>query len=146
MQRVSDLTGGEMADLVMDCSSGGAPAVLGALQLARKRGRVILGGRAGDKIAEFDPDGEETRMKVYDFEAGAAEKVGERQAKVIHYRFGKGGNDDPKVTVWIDAKTGLPLKRSLLIHPESEKIRITEAYREFELDPKIDAKTFDLPK
>ena len=56
LERVADITGGEMADLVMDCSSGGAPAVLAALQLARKRGRVILGGRAGDKIPEFDPD------------------------------------------------------------------------------------------
>ena len=37
---VADLTGGDMADLVMDCSSGGAKAVTAAIQLARKRGRV----------------------------------------------------------------------------------------------------------
>jgi outer membrane lipoprotein-sorting protein len=96
--------------------------------------------------AETDPDGEETRMKVYDFKAGAAEKVGERQAKVVHYRCGKGGNDDPKVTVWIDAETGLPLKRVYLIHPESEKIRITESYSEFKVNPKVDAKVFELTK
>ncbi len=96
--------------------------------------------------AETDPDGEEARMKVYDFKAGAGEKVGERQAKVVHYRGGKGGNDDPKVTVWIDAETGLPLKRVFLAHPESQKIRITESYSEFRLNPKIDAKAFELPK
>lgn len=56
LQRVSDLTGGEMADLVMDCSSGGPAAVIAALQLARKRGRVILGGRAGGRIPDFEPD------------------------------------------------------------------------------------------
>ncbi len=56
LQRVSDLTGGEMADLVMDCSSGGPSAVISALQLARKRGRVILGGRAGGRIPDFEPD------------------------------------------------------------------------------------------
>lgn len=56
LQRVSDLTGGEMADIVMDCSSGGPKAVIAALQLARKRGRVILGGRAGGTIPDFDPD------------------------------------------------------------------------------------------
>ena len=56
LQRVADLTGGEMADIVMDCSSGGPKAVIAALQLARKRGRVILGGRAGGTIPEFDPD------------------------------------------------------------------------------------------
>ena len=56
LERVADLTGGEMADLVMDCSSGGPKAVLAALQLARKRGRVILGGRAGGTMPDFDPD------------------------------------------------------------------------------------------
>ena len=56
LERVAALTGGEMADLVMDCSSGGPKAVIAALQLARKRGRVILGGRAGGNIPEFDPD------------------------------------------------------------------------------------------
>jgi outer membrane lipoprotein-sorting protein len=96
--------------------------------------------------AEADPDGEETRMKVYDFEAGVAEKVGERRAKVVHYRCGKGGNDDPKGTVWIDAETSLPLKRVYLAHPESEIIRITESYSEFKLNPKVDAKVFQLPK
>jgi outer membrane lipoprotein-sorting protein len=72
--------------------------------------------------AEIDPDGEETRMAVSDFKAGTVEKVRERQATVVHYRCGKGGNDDPKVTLWIDAETGLPLKRVYIAHPESEKI------------------------
>src|SRR5205809_762291 len=39
----------------------------------------------------IDPDKPESRMTVYDFKAGAAEKVGERKAKVVRYRFGKGG-------------------------------------------------------
>ena len=45
----------------------------------------------------------------------------------------------------IDAETGLPLKRVYLAHPESEKIRITETYSEFKLNPKVDAKVFQLP-
>jgi threonine dehydrogenase-like Zn-dependent dehydrogenase len=56
LERVADLTGGQMADLVMDCSSGGAKAVTAAIQLARKRGRVILGGRTTEKIQDFDSD------------------------------------------------------------------------------------------
>jgi len=76
----------------------------------------------------------------------ATEKVGERQAKVVRYRVGKGGNDDPKVAVSIDAETGLPLKRVLFAHPEGEKILIAEAYGAFKLNPKIDAKAFELPK
>lgn len=55
-ETVADITGGEMADLVMDCSSGGPAAAVAAIRLARKRGRVILGGRSPDKKAEFDTD------------------------------------------------------------------------------------------
>jgi outer membrane lipoprotein-sorting protein len=96
--------------------------------------------------AETAPDAEEVRMKVYDFKAGATEKVGKRQARVVHYRCGKGGNDDPEVTVWIDTETGLPLKRVYLAHPESERIRITESYSQIKLNPRIDGKAFELPR
>src|SRR5262245_50624474 len=39
---------------------------------------------------DTDPDGEGSKMHAYDFKAGAAEKVGDREAKVVRYRFGKG--------------------------------------------------------
>jgi threonine dehydrogenase-like Zn-dependent dehydrogenase len=55
-ETVADITGGAMADLVMDCSSGGPAAAVAAIRLARKRGRVILGGRSPDRKAEFDTD------------------------------------------------------------------------------------------
>ena len=93
----------------------------------------------------IDPDTPESKMTVYDFKAGAAEKVGERQAKVLRYRFGKGGNDDGEITLWLDAENGLPLKRVFAL-PKGEKIRITESYSEFKLNPKVDAKAFALPK
>jgi threonine dehydrogenase-like Zn-dependent dehydrogenase len=53
---VADLTGGHMADLVIDCASGGPASVLSAIQLARKKGRVILGGQKRRSIPEFDSD------------------------------------------------------------------------------------------
>lgn len=56
LETVADITGGLMADLVMDCSSGGPAAAISAIQLARKRGRIILGGRSPDRKAEFDTD------------------------------------------------------------------------------------------
>jgi threonine dehydrogenase-like Zn-dependent dehydrogenase len=43
---VADLTGGMMADLVIDS----------AIELARKRGRVILGGQKRQKVPAFDSD------------------------------------------------------------------------------------------
>lgn len=56
LERVADITGGLMADLVLDCSSGGPAAVLQAIRLARKMGRIILGGRTAKKIDGFDSD------------------------------------------------------------------------------------------
>jgi threonine dehydrogenase-like Zn-dependent dehydrogenase len=55
-QTVADLTGGHMADLVIDCASGGPASVVSAIQLARKKGRVILGGQKRKSIPEFDSD------------------------------------------------------------------------------------------
>jgi outer membrane lipoprotein-sorting protein len=95
---------------------------------------------------EVDPDKEDSRMTVYDFKAAAAEKVGDRQAKVIHYRFGKGGKGDAEITLWLDAQTNLPLKRVFNNPTGVFEVRITETYSEFNLNPKIEGKTFELPK
>ncbi len=56
LQTVADITGGDMADLVIDCASGGTDTVVSAIQLARKQGRIILGGPKRKKIPEFDSD------------------------------------------------------------------------------------------
>ena len=53
---VRNITGGDMADLVIDCASGGTATVTSAVQLARKSGRVILGGRKFKRIPDFDSD------------------------------------------------------------------------------------------
>jgi threonine dehydrogenase-like Zn-dependent dehydrogenase len=56
LERVADLTGGAMADLTIDCASGGTATVTTAIQLARKRGTVILGGQKRKPIPEFNSD------------------------------------------------------------------------------------------
>ncbi len=56
LETVADLTGGRMADLVIDCAAGGPASVISAIELARKRGRVILGGQKRQKIPSFDSD------------------------------------------------------------------------------------------
>jgi hypothetical protein len=94
----------------------------------------------------IDPDTPESKLTVYDFKAGAAEKVGKRQAKVLRYRFGKGGKGDAEITLWIDAESGLPLKRVFFLPMGVFEGRITETYTAFNLNPKIEGKTFELPK
>jgi threonine dehydrogenase-like Zn-dependent dehydrogenase len=56
LETVADITGGMMADLVVDCASGGPASVVSAIQLARKKGRVILGGIKRQKVPQFDSD------------------------------------------------------------------------------------------
>lgn len=56
LETVADITAGQMADLVIDCASGGPASVVSALQLARKKGRVILGGIKREKVPQFDSD------------------------------------------------------------------------------------------
>lgn len=56
LETVADLTGGRMADLVIDCASGGPQSVVSAIRLARKRGRVILAGQKRQVIPEFESD------------------------------------------------------------------------------------------
>jgi outer membrane lipoprotein-sorting protein len=90
----------------------------------------------GDGSREIDPEFG-GRNKVDNFKLEGSEKVGATQAKRLHYRFG-----GLKMTLWIDAKTLLPLKRAYVL----DNMRIVENYHEFNLDPKIDAKAFELPK
>jgi threonine dehydrogenase-like Zn-dependent dehydrogenase len=56
LESVAEITGGQMADLVIDCASGGPASVISAIQLARKKGRVILGGIKRQKVPQFDSD------------------------------------------------------------------------------------------
>lgn len=56
LETVADLTGGRMADLVIDCASGGTQSVVSAIELARKRGTVILGGQKRQPVPAFDSD------------------------------------------------------------------------------------------
>ncbi len=55
LETLADLTGGHMADLVIDCT-GNEQGIANAFQIARKTGRVILGGQIKKKMSAFDVD------------------------------------------------------------------------------------------
>ena len=75
------------------------------------------------------------------FKAGAAEKVGGRDAKVVTFDAIMLG-DTCQVTLWIDAETMLPLKRLIVYEGNQGKPgRITETCN-FKLIPKIEAGAF----
>jgi outer membrane lipoprotein-sorting protein len=78
------------------------------------------------------------------FKAGTAEKVNDRQTRVVHYDVKIRGKDEAKVTLWLDAATMLPVKRAIVT--DSGKAHITETYKEFNLNPTLDANTFELSR
>jgi RNA polymerase sigma factor (sigma-70 family) len=97
--------------------------------------------KVGEKPKEFDPD---EQMPISEFRLGKKEKLGERDAQVVEYKLTTKGAEEPFwVTVWIDAKTSVPLKRVLTA---KQGMTITETYTRLVLDEKFDEKQFELPK
>ncbi len=54
--RVMDITGGDLADIFVDVSSGGAETIRNAVEITRKRGTVVLAASKGGKIPTLDSD------------------------------------------------------------------------------------------
>ena len=91
-------------------------------------------------------DDAKDRFRVSGFKLGNKEKVGERDAQRLDYQLTVKGNQAPpsfSVTVWVDLKTGLPVKRTV---GEGNATLTTESYGEITLNEKVDTKKFDLPK
>jgi hypothetical protein len=82
------------------------------------------------------------RVDAWDFEGGGAAKVGGRDARVVRYKVGLKGEGAGRATLWIDARTLLPLQYVI----GDGTGGVTEIYQEFTLDPKVEAKSFALPK
>lgn len=83
----------------------------------------------------------ELKVVYSDFRFGKREKVGGKDAQVIEYKVAAFGSSAP-MTLWLDVRTGLPLKRSFPFMGGP----LTETYSTFVLDGKIDDKLFELPK
>ncbi|MFC3882227.1 zinc-binding dehydrogenase [Bacillus songklensis] len=56
VSRVHEITGGKMADIVLDVTSGGTAPVISSLEIAKKGGTVIFGAYKYQKIPEFNSD------------------------------------------------------------------------------------------
>jgi WD40 repeat protein len=82
------------------------------------------------------------RVDAWDFKEGAAAKVGGRDTRVVRYKVGLKGEGAGQATLWIDARTLLPLKHMI----GDRANHVIEIYHEFTLDPKIEAGAFALPK
>jgi outer membrane lipoprotein-sorting protein len=113
-----------------------------------KHGGFIM----GVFLSSSSGDGEESwpAFRVSDFELGKEDKVGTRRAQIVACKLSaaKPAKDDVTFTetLWLDVETGLPLKRVFAGSFGDQKISFTETYEKFVLDPKIDAKMFEVLK
>jgi hypothetical protein len=83
-------------------------------------------------------------FSVSAFKLGPKERIGERETRRVDYTLAVKGNEGTfPVSVWIDLKTALPVKRQ--VRADAAKVWYSETY-EVTLDGKLDPKIFELPK
>jgi outer membrane lipoprotein-sorting protein len=105
--------------------------------------RFVSRGGIGPVIFQAVRQGErENPFDVSDFKLGKKEKIGDRAAQIVEYdvQLDKGKTH---VSVWLDVKTSLPIKRELTVGDSN--IRVTETYSAFNVNGQIDPKKFELP-
>jgi outer membrane lipoprotein-sorting protein len=117
-----------------------------AAKLCETLTRVLV--RAAVDVAVEQTDRSDPKwadqLKVSGFKAAGKAAVEGRETNVVECRVAFSETRGPaRCKLWLDAATGLPLKRVL----EIDGLRvITENYRNWELDPKLPEGTFLLPK
>lgn len=126
------------------------PKAIGAyLRQALPRDGFVL-CFATDRHSQMPPD----LFIMSDFKLAGAEKIGARNTQVIQYSVKTKARDPSfnpasanvlSLKVWLDTNTKLPVKLTMT-GGESGFSAITETYREFTVDAKVDAKWFELPK
>lgn len=86
-------------------------------------------------------------LAVSDFKLGKKEAIDGKDAQAIEYKLKvKSNKEIMDVTVWVDVKSGLPVKRAATANEGGMKFTITETYAKMMIDEKIEDKEFALPK
>ena len=88
-------------------------------------------------------DNDYRTLAMSDLKMVGKEKVDGRLANVISYTLTKGQASGAQHKLWIDIETGLPIKQTM---ETKDHFGFTETYRNWELQPKLPAETFTLPK
>ncbi len=115
---------------------------------------LLFGAEASPVLERIENAGGKGIFRTSALKRGDDGKVGEHDAQVVKYRLTfipeieEFINEKPSFSVklWLDANTGLPLKRRLTGKVGDKTITIKEKYTKFVIDEKIDEKLFELPK
>jgi outer membrane lipoprotein-sorting protein len=84
-------------------------------------------------------------LKTTHFKLGKGETIGDQTTQVVEYRMAL-ADVTLEAAVWIDTKTTLPVKRRVVRSMGGERLVVTETYSVFQVNAKLDEKTFALPK
>jgi hypothetical protein len=98
-------------------------------------------------IATQDP-AEKEAFAISGLKLGKKEPVSGVESQVIEHQITLKNLEQPiSVTVWVDVKTNLPVKRVVTLKEEGrDTITVTETYTKAVVDGKLDEKEFELPK
>lgn len=98
-------------------------------------------------LASLNGDEREKRVaeKLSGFKLAGEEKLGDRDAIMLEFTIGADDKAPLAVKLWLDAKTNLPIKRTIA-GGKSDIKAVTETYSELALDGKVDGNVFEIPK
>jgi hypothetical protein len=113
-------------------------------RLISRGGVAAVGFFAEQGLPEAEPSGDNSLFAVTDLALLGMETVRSRKAAVLRHQVKVIGNNPTTVTLWLDCRTHLPLKR--VFTPSDEGFEVTEIYRHIESGGELDAKLFVLPK
>jgi outer membrane lipoprotein-sorting protein len=114
-----------------------------ALAIVIRAGVLAVLQIAPEPKTKFDID---KILPMSEFKLGAKEMVGSREAQVVTYKLAPPLGEPLQITLWLDTKTDLPIKRMTLGKVKDVKSIAVEVYTEVGLNPTFDAKIFELPK
>jgi RNA polymerase sigma factor (sigma-70 family) len=120
-----------------------APAALGSAIRGLMARVGAIGTILGSNTSSSPPSGDIGKLfTVSNFEFAGTEKIGKTEARIVRCTLTMPGNVELEEKIWIDPATSLPVKREIVENKEFPDA--TDVYTEFVIDPKLDAKLFEL--
>ncbi len=73
-------------------------------------------------------------VTTHDAAWGARRTIDGRVTQALHFAIRVSGTEAGNATLWLDTKTGLPVRREQVVHFPSGTMTVTENYRQWSLD------------
>ena len=142
---------GKLMTTLFNGKAGGDPApaepgMTDVIAQITARGGIFIGMEsdlAPAEKAKFDID---KYLPASDFKLGKKILVNGQETQPVSCTVKPQKGPALQMTVWLVTKTNLPLKRELTATEKDFTLTVVEMYSEFTLNPKVDAKIFEIPK